>query len=194
LEEVVYCSDCREECFTCEQPEVNTASNFTNRVTVILSPYQDGIEDVRPRKARVVTTIALLDTGATESNFISRTLAEELVSQGGEILVGVDRVICSAFGSRCVNTNEYMLFTLTLFNTITNKYEDIDITARVIDGLKVELVIGLQTLGTHVLLPKLLPQLGANRNHTGDKIGATGGSRPKKTGMSSSKAQLLPAQ
>ena len=177
----MYCGLCSEECMSCEQPAVNTALSFTNRVTVILAPPQETSSVGADRKARIVSTIAMLDTGATESDFISRTLANELVSEGGEIRLGSSREICSAFGNRrCVNTNEIIDFTLTLFNTISNKYEDIKITARVIDDLKVELVVGLQTMGTHSLLEKLLPKLvSANRNRTRGHIEATGGLRPK---------------
>ena len=97
LEDVVICGECCEECMTCEQPVVNTASIFTNRVTVILSPLQEDASEALGRRARVVSTVAMLDTGANESNFISRALANELVSLGGEICLSSDRVVCSAF-------------------------------------------------------------------------------------------------
>ena len=177
---------------TCEQPVVNTASLFTNRVTVILSPFQEDATSPHGRKARIVSTIAMLDTGATESNFISRTLADELISLGGRIRVDSDRVVCSAFSSRCVNTNETIMFTLTLYNTITKEYEDIVITARVIDGLRLDLIVGCETLGEFSLLPKLLPQLCANRNRKGGQIGATDKGRQSKDEPISRPPKALP--
>ena len=70
-----------------------------------------------------------------------------------------NRVICSAFReSKCVNTNESILFTLTFSDTNTKEYKDVVITARVIDSLQGELVVGLQTLGLYNLLAKLLPR------------------------------------
>ena len=86
-----------------------------------------------------------------------------------------NRVICSAFRERkCVNTNESILFTLTFFDTNTKEYKDIVITARVIDGLQAELVVGLQTLGQYNLLAKLLPRLGENRDCTRRQVDMNG--------------------
>ena len=70
LEEVVVCGECRDDCMTREKPTVNTSTIFTNRVTVILTPSQEDIPAELSRRARVVSTISMLDTGATESNFI----------------------------------------------------------------------------------------------------------------------------
>ena len=86
-----------------------------------------------------------------------------------------NRVICSAFRERkCVNTNESILFTLTFFDTNTKEYKDIVITARVIDSLQGELVVGLQTLGRYGLLAKLLPRLGENRDCTRRQVDMNG--------------------
>ena len=147
----------------------NASANFTNRVSVFVSPYPQeeaaavgaGKRTDHPRVSASDTDlncVGRLDTGASCHDFISKQLADQLIAMGAEVTPIVGRV-CSAFTavgrelSKCVNIN------YRFFNKNSNLFEIVNISPVILDDLSAPLIIGLQTIGQHDLLNKQLPEL-----------------------------------
>jgi len=115
------------------------------------------------RKLRIkpslhVDAIARLDTGASCHDFISKTLADELIA-GGAAVKEVTGRVCSAFKAVGRSLSARVICKYSFVNHLTKKEETITIEPVILEDLNAPLIIGLQTIGTHQLLKKQIPEL-----------------------------------
>ena len=138
--------------------------------------------------AGALEVTARIDTGATCHNFISEGVANKLMMLGSTVSTGLRGTVCSAFrgaeGSRSFDRS--VLCKLGYYNLLTRATTSILIEAVIIQDLSAPLIIGLQTIGQHLLIPQCLPSLCTHQiaseepEHLYDPTGlkATGGERP----------------
>jgi hypothetical protein len=81
----------------------------------------------------------LLDSGADSSNYISSELSNKLTDV---VRKNINATVCSCF-SNCKEVNELVTFTLTL--TYLNKSHTFPFTAKVLEGIHYDIIIGLPT-------------------------------------------------
>ena len=184
------------ELCVCEKSAVIDTELYANRINVSLSPVlkdaaaeaDEAVVAVSGVAAGALEVTARIDTGATCHNFISEGVANKLIMLGSTVSTGLSGVVCSAFrgaeGSRSFDRS--VLCKLGFFNLLTRSTSSILIEAVIIQDLSAPLIIGLQTIGKHRLIPQCLPSLctpqipSEEPEHLYDPTGlkATGGERP----------------
>jgi hypothetical protein len=75
---------------------------------------------------------ALIDTGAFQSNYVSRTIAKLLKARGAR-KDNKEVKICSGICGICAQTNEVIYFDIKMLNQINNNYISFHTSAFVID-------------------------------------------------------------
>jgi hypothetical protein len=98
-------------------------------------------EQVGDAKPEGKDTVILLDTGAN-NNYIDKHLADHLVSLGTSIQPCSDR-ICSGIGHNlCITCLGILSFILKIKNNISNDFDLIKITAKIIEMSSTDIIIG----------------------------------------------------
>ena len=103
----------------------------------------------------------LLDTGASGRNFISSKLASWLIERGSPSFC-LDGEVGLAQQGTSLLFHQHVSFVVRFFNLSLNVYEILSLHASVIEDLRIDVILGLPTVGKHSLLPKLTPQLCGN--------------------------------
>ena len=106
-----------------------------------------------PRTEERVAT-ALLDSGASGRNFISSSLASWLRVRGSAVSAEAGETGLAQAGSK-IQFHESIEFGVRFFNLNTKVFEILTLRASVIENLRIDLLLSLQTVGKHKLLPKL---------------------------------------
>ena len=96
----------------------------------------------------------LLDTGASGRNFISSKLASWLIERGSTTLSRSGEVGLAQQGV-AIQFHEHLSFRLRFFNSNLSSFETLNLSATIIDNLRLDVILGLPTVGKHSLLPKL---------------------------------------
>ena len=96
----------------------------------------------------------LLDTGASGRNFISSKLASWLIERGSTTLNRSGEVGVAQQGA-AIKFNEHLSFRLRFYNSNLAVFETLTLSATVIDNLRLDVILGLPTVGKYSLLPKL---------------------------------------
>jgi hypothetical protein len=95
----------------------------------------------------------LIDTGALQANYISREVAESLKAYGLQFCK-CNSVVCLAIHNKCSNVKEEVNFKLKFLNELTFQYDIIQITAKLVNNLNYDVIIGLPTIRQYNLLAK----------------------------------------
>ena len=101
----------------------------------------------------VYNVYALFDTGALQDNYINKTVATWLTSQGA-LTCGCRKLVCSAFSNVCQTVVGKLSFMLTFFNQLKKENEQLEISASIIDS-PYELIIGRPSIRQYNLLSKV---------------------------------------
>ena len=116
------------------------------------------LEDARRREEAPVVeereASVLLDTGASGRNFISSKLASWLIERGSTMLLESGEVGL-AQQKLAIQFHQHVAFAVRFFNLSLNVYETIFLSATVIEDLRIDVILGLPTVGKYGLLPKL---------------------------------------
>jgi hypothetical protein len=95
----------------------------------------------------------LIDTGALQANYISREVAESLKAYGLQFCK-CNSVVCLAIHNKCSNVKEEVNFKLKFLNELTFQYDIIQVTAKLVNNLNYDVIIGLPTIRQYNLLTK----------------------------------------
>ena len=151
-----YCT-CHGTCHECKPPNTDnpTEPTFSNKnSSELLSAFTSKEDYTIPATAITIKDDLplrfLLDIGALQGNYISKDLAIALESRG-VIRNKCNHRVCSAMSNLCQTADGLMKFYLQYFNVYVNKYERIEITAKVLD-IQFDLIIGLPTIKHHELI------------------------------------------
>ena len=96
----------------------------------------------------------LLDTGASGRNFISSKVATWLIERGSATLNRSGEVGLAQQGA-AITFHEHLSFRLRFLNSNLMVFETLTLSATIIDNLRLDVILGLPTVGKYLLLPKL---------------------------------------
>jgi hypothetical protein len=99
--------------------------------------------------------VTLLDTGANSNNFVSDSLASQLVELGFKTAPCNTTAVHYAQLDTGASVNKTISFNVEIFNRLTEKMESISLVAMIVPALRYDLIIGLQTLIKLKLIEKL---------------------------------------
>ena len=129
-----------------------TIARAAKRVAEMAAASSRSREEAPVGGERQVTV--LLDTGASGRNFISSKLASWLIECGSTTLIKSGEVGLAQQGA-AIQFHEHLSFRLRFFNSNLGTFETLTLSATIIDNLRLDVILGLPTVGKYSLLPKL---------------------------------------
>lgn len=148
--------------------EKKKGMTITERINMLTTDFDEN--DLIPccieyRGREIKAALALIDTGALNGNYISRTLADELKKLGMTEFkhahnIDVCTVVndCSDCNPSCVTVENYLYFDLNIKNVIPSHIPTILYNKRMLNvqasiiPMKYDLIIGLPTIRQHKLM------------------------------------------
>jgi len=109
----------------------------------------------------------LIDTGAIDRNYVSRTIANLLVAAGGRLKPCEVDQVCSCNSSVCMSCLGVVSFNMTFLNELTNAEETISLDATVVES-DFDIIVGRPSIFKHSLLPKVYDQIFRDLNGSCD--------------------------
>jgi hypothetical protein len=103
----------------------------------------------------------LLDTGALDTNYVSRAVGDLIIKKGGTRKPCSVEKICSCSSKVCVPCLGVVHFDLTFFNDLTKKREKICLTATIIE-MDFDIILGRRDIYKHKILFKTYNQMFAD--------------------------------
>ena len=96
----------------------------------------------------------LLDTGASGRNFISSKLASWLIERGSSTFFESGEVGLAQQG-KAIQFHQHLSFELRFVNSKLGIFEVLSLCATIIEDLRIDVILGLPTVGKYRLLPKV---------------------------------------
>ena len=146
--DTLVCHACSPVLSICSDCEPLIVTNTT--LLSVCLPAQGEETEVAP-----LDVVTLLDTGANSNNFVSDSLASQLVELGFKTAPCNTTAVHYAQLDTGASVNKTIRFDAEIFNRLTEKMESISLVAMIVPALRYDLIIGLQTLIKLKLIEKL---------------------------------------